>query len=129
MSDTTSPASIPANASTPAAEAPAQAPAAKGEDGAKTEDAAGAKAKLGHRLDEVKASARKMWTDARQLGERARAEASKVTTRGRARWSELAPRARELSDKARTRVRTVWTDQVAGARAGLARVRAAFKRA
>ena len=95
--------------------------------------ATGARAKLEHRLDEVKASVRKVWTDARQLGERARAEASKVSTkltsRGRERLSELAPRARELSDKARTRARSVWNDQVAGARAGLARVRAALKRA
>ena len=88
--------------------------------------AAGPRAKLGHRLEEAKATARKVLVDARHLGERARAEANKVTTRGREQWLSLAPRARDLSDRARTRVRAAWTDQLAGARAGLARVRAAF---
>lgn len=88
--------------------------------------AAGPRAKLGHRLEEAKATARKVLVDARHLGERARAEASKVTTRGREQWLSLAPRARDLSDRARTRVRATWNDQLAGARAGLARVRAAL---
>ena len=84
------------------------------------------KATLDHRIAEVKATARKAWTGAIQLGERARAEATKVTTRGRARWSVLAPRAKDLSDRTRTRVAAVWKGPVAGARAGLARVRSAF---
>jgi|JI10StandDraft_1071094.scaffolds.fasta_scaffold206961_3 hypothetical protein len=113
----------PTTAPEPAATAEPAA-AATAEPAAAADGVARVKATIGHGLDEAKATARKLWTDARQLGERARAEATKVTTRGRERWSVLAPRAKALSERARSRVVTVWTEQVAGARAGLARVRA-----
>ena len=129
MSDTSEPTTAPTP--TPATSAPAapESPAAAAPDAvtaaaAETANASKARPGLDHRIEEVKATARKAWTSAVHLGERARAEATKVTTRGRERWSVLAPRAKQLSERTRTRVAAVWKEQVAGARAGLARVRA-----
>lgn len=121
---TPAPAPPPTTAAEPVTAATEPAAAGVSAEPAAAEGVARVKASIGHGLDEAKATARKLWTDARQLGERARAEATKVTTRGRERWSVLAPRAKALSERARSRVVTVWTEQVAGARAGLARVRA-----
>ncbi len=127
MSDPTEPTTAPTaaphapTAEPPKASAPDAAAAAPAQDGV-----AKVKATLDHRIEEAKATARKAWTSAVLLGERARTEAAKVTTRGRERWSVLAPRAKGLSDRTRTRVAAVWKDQVTGARAGLARVRAVF---
>lgn len=81
------------------------------------------------RFEDARATARKVWTDVQAFGVRTRAEAAKVTARGRERWTAIATRARESSERTRGKVRTAWREQVEGAKAGLARVKAALGRA